>query len=228
MKSIASLTVSTKSVDYISTIWPTRRWTSAHNTCQPQPYPDHYSREIRGRHVSCLPIIMMNPRVTLTRHHRRYKRITSGNPWTQEWRDEQDLIVSITAHENAARNCHAVVLFGVSTHERTEIFVDQTDVFLDTGCISAKCARNASGTRTSHSIIPNRIPERTTVKICCDVIFHRAVVDEEMRHLDTFSRPHLVVCLDTDIPTARRPRRSDVGMQCLFGSRREVGSWVSR
>ena len=131
MKSIASLTVSTKSVDYISTIWPTRRWTSAHNTCQPQPYPDHY-------------II------------------------------------------------------------------------------------NASGTRTSHSIIPNIIPESTTVKICCDVIFHRAVVDEEMRHLDTFSRPHLVVCLYTDIPTARRPRRSDLGMQCLFGSRREVGSWVSR
>ena len=46
-------------------------------------------------------------------------------------------------------------------------------IFLNTGCISEKCACNVIGTETSHSINPNMVPSRTPLRICCDVIVHR-------------------------------------------------------
>ena len=47
-------------------------------------------------------------------------------------------------------------------------------MFLNTGCISAKCSRNSSGMQMSHSIMPNTVPARTPLRICRDVIVHRA------------------------------------------------------
>ena len=47
-----------------------------------------------------------------------------------------------------------------------------TSAFLNTGNISAKCSRRSAGTRTSHSIIPNRVPSITAVRISFCVIFH--------------------------------------------------------
>ena len=46
-------------------------------------------------------------------------------------------------------------------------------MFLNTGCISEKCACNVIGTETSHSINQNMVPSRTSLRIFCDVIVHR-------------------------------------------------------
>ena len=75
---------------------------------------------------------------------------------SQQWRGDQDLITSITAHEHASRSRHDVVLLGVSAHERSEIVACQTD-FLEHGVhlgkVFAQCFRYAKVTldQTEHA-----------------------------------------------------------------------------
>ena len=75
-------------------------------------------------------------------------------------------------------------------------------MFLNTGCISAKCACNASGTRTSHTIIQFTVPACTPVRICCAVIVHRACRRRGNAASRQFSRPGRSSCLSTRILTA--------------------------
>ena len=63
---------------------------------------------------------------------------------SQQGCGEEDLITAETTHEHASRNRHDVVLFGVSTHERAEIFARQIDVLehgLHLGTVRPQCFR---------------------------------------------------------------------------------------
>ena len=122
---------------------------------------------------------------------------------SQEWRGEQYLVATETAHEHAPRSRHDVVFFGVSAHERYEIVAGQTDVFLNTGCISEKYVCNVVGTETSHSINPNVVSSRTSLKICCDVIVHRTWHRRGKAASRHFSGTDLFSSLSTRILTTR-------------------------
>ena len=86
--------------------------------CQPVQY---FTSRCRSMLVMVFRIVLDD--LVDARHLESVVQVSS-----QEGRGEQDLIASITAHDNAPQTRHDVVFFGVSAHERTDIVARQTDV----------------------------------------------------------------------------------------------------